>query len=192
MANIQHALDFLLHVLFDLFITCLMLRLLLQWVRADFYNPLSQFLVKITNPLLLPMRRVIPGLGGIDIAALVLALSLETSLVMLSGLLLGFRLSLSGAFLMGTAQLLNLLVYIYIVAILIQVLISWINPYANHALMPLLRRLTGPVLEPVRRRLPAIAGLDLSPLIVLVGLQLVLMLVSTPIFQVGKRIAIMG
>jgi len=192
MVTIQHAVNFLLGVIFNAFITCLMLRMLLQWVRADFYNPFSQFLVKITNPLLLPMRRVIPGMGGIDMAAIVLALSLEITLIILGGMLYGEQMGLLGALVMGIGQLLSLGIYVFIIGILIQVLISWVAPYPTHPLLPLLKRLTDPVMQPVRRRLKPIGGVDLSPLVVLVGLQLIIILVCTPIIEQGQRLAFWG
>lgn len=194
----SNALVFLVHVVFGLYITIVMLRFLLQLVRADFYNPISQAVVKLTNPLLVPLRRIIPGLRGIDIASVVLLLALKLVEIYLAGtggigfggVLRGQWVSPHGAAIFAIAELLKLSIYIAIFALLVQVAISWLNP-AGAAANPayyLLRSLTEPLLAPARRLIPPVSGLDLSPVAVFIGLQLALFLIVHPIADLGLRL----
>ncbi len=173
-------LGFLINTLFGLYILVVMLRFLLQWVRADFYNPISQFLVKATNPLLIPLRRVIPSLAGADMAAVVLMLALQMLDLTLILLLKGAAIGLGSLFIVSIAELLSLLINVFIFSILIIVIISWINPGAYNPATNLLTSLTEPLLRPARRLIPPISGIDLSPLVVLIGLQVLKMLVIPP------------
>jgi YggT family protein len=143
-----------------------MLRFLLQWAKADFYNDLSQFIVKLTNPLLRPLRRIIPGFGGLDFAAIVLMLLLQ----LLELLLLGYP--LSGILpVIAFAQLLRLAIHIFLIVIIIQVILSWLSLLGtfslarSHPIIRLLYQLSEPILRPIRRVLPAMSGLDISPLV---------------------------
>ena len=165
---------FLLNVFFGLYIFAVLLRFLLQLVRADFYNPIAQFLVTITNPPLKPLRRVIPGLYGIDLASLVLLALLELIFQTLHATLLNQALTPMTLVVRGLFDLLHNTLNIYLFSILIMVILSWINPYPN-ALSQLLGRLTGPVLRPARQMLPPFSGIDLSPMVVLVLIALMQM-----------------
>ena len=172
---------FLVQVLFGLYAALVVLRFLLQLVRADFYNPLSQFIVRATKPLLNPLRRVIPGVSGMDIAALVLAwfvLTLE-QLAILG--LAGVGLQPLAAALLAIPELISLIINIFLFAILIQVIISWINPGSYNPAISLIHSLTEPMLGSVRRRMPAMGGLDLSPMVVMVGLVVLEMLLVPPL-----------
>ena len=172
---------FLIQTLFHLYILVVLLRLLLQLVRADFYNPASQFLVKITNPVIVPLRRAIPGLFNIDIASVLLLLALKISELALVSLLIGQTWSIEGLLLLAVAELLGLLLNVFLFSILIQVVLSWIRPDDHNPLTALLYTLNEPLLAPARRLLPPIGGLDLSPIAVMVGLQLASMLVIAPL-----------
>jgi YggT family protein len=172
---------FLVSTLFGLYILAVMLRFLLQTVRADFYNPLVQVLVKITNPPLTPLRRLIPGMYGLDLAAVALMLALQVVELMLVAALLGGNLPPLTLLLGAVAKLLSLAVGIYFWIILIQVVLSWVAPTTYNPAVATISSLTEPVLRPVRRALPDLGGLDLSPLVVIVGLQLVRMLIVWPL-----------
>lgn len=173
---------FLVRTLFGIYILAVMLRFLLQLVRADFYNPFSQVLVKVTNPALLPLRRVTPGLFGIDMAAILLLLILKTVELLIIQQLAGFSGDIVGLVVMGIAQLLKLLIDIFFFSILIQVILSWVNPSAMHnPVVAILHSLNEPLLRPARRVLPAMSGIDLSPLVVMVVLQLITMLMVAPL-----------
>ena len=172
---------FLVQVIFGLYATLVVLRFLLQLTRADFYNPVSQLIVKATKPLLNPLRRIIPGTGGMDIASLVLAwlvLTIEQLLILgIAGA--GFQ--PVAAMLLAIPELITLIINIFIFAILIQVVISWISSGTYNPALSLISTLTEPLLGPVRRRMPDLGGFDLSPMVVIVGLVVLQMLLIPPI-----------
>jgi YggT family protein len=174
---------FIVKVIFGLYAALVLLRFFLQLVRADFYNPLSQFIVKATKPTLNPMRRIIPGFSGIDTASLVLAWLVITaeqlSILAITGL--GFQ--LLAAALLAIPEMISLIINIFLFAILIQVIISWINPGSYNPAISLIHSLTEPLLAPVRRWMPDMGGLDLSPMVVMVGLVVLEMLLIPPIRQ---------
>lgn len=165
---------FLLNVIFGLYIFAVLLRFLLQLVRADFYNPIAQFLVTITNPPLKPLRRIVPGIYGIDLASLVLLLVLELVFQALLASLLSQPITVTLLLIRGIFDLLHSTLNIFLFGILIMVILSWINPYPN-ALSQLLGRLTEPLLRPARRLIPSFSGIDLSPMLVILILVLVQM-----------------
>lgn len=169
-------LEFLITALFDLYILAVMLRFLLGVVRADFYNPVSQFLVRITNPLLAPLRKVIPGIRNIDTASLVLMLLLQTVALTLVVLLRGDAPPILMLVLAAITKLLLLLINIYFFCIIIQIIISWINPGQFNPVLDLLHSITRPLLSPVQRLIPPISGIDISPVFVIIGLQVLRML----------------
>lgn len=186
----SEAIRFLITVIFDIYILAVVLRFLLQVVRADFYNPISQLLVTITNPPLRPLRRFIPGYRGIDLASVVLMLLLKAIEIFLISLLVYGRIpGVIGLFILSFAQLLNLIIYIFIIAIFIQVILSWVSPGAYNPATVLLYRLTEPLLRPARRLLPPISGLDLSPILVFILLQLTIILIIKPLTHFGGVLA---
>lgn len=176
--NGVRALTYLISTLIDLYIMSVILRLLLQWVRADFYNPLSQFLVKITNPLVVPLRRVIPSIGRLDTSAVVLAVLLEVaSLLIISNI---NSLTLGWPQLLGLAitKLLMAVLWLYFFLILAVVILSWVGGRMRHPIIPLMHQLTGPVLGPVRKLIPPIGGMDLSPLFALIAIRFLILLLG--------------
>jgi YggT family protein len=181
-------LEFLIGTLIGLFITAVMLRFLLAMVRADFYNPLTQILVKLTNPALKPLRRLIPGFGGIDLSSLLLMLALQMLALTLITLLRGAALHPVGLLLWSIAELLGLLLNIYMFSILIQVVLSWINPGSYNPAVSLIYSINEPLLAPARRLIPPLSGLDLSPVVVLLGLQLAKMLLLPPLLTWGQAL----
>jgi YggT family protein len=180
---------FLIQTLFGLYLVAVMLRFLLQMTRADFYNPVSQFLVKITNPPLIPMRRIIPGLIGIDMAAIVLLVIIQAVELVLVGLVQGYSLGIAGLLVLTVAELINLLLNIYFFTILIQVILSWVNPGGYNPAIALLYSLNEPILSRARRLIPPISGFDLSPIVVFIGIKLIQIILVAPIADTGKRLA---
>jgi YggT family protein len=180
-AYLTNPATFLIQTLFGLYILVVLLRFLLQLTRADFYNPVSQFVVKVTAPALRPLRRVIPGVAGIDLSSLVLAWLLKTVELALVLLVAGAGANLLGALLWAIPELVQLLINIFLFAILIQVILSWINPGTYSPVTSLLYSLTEPLLRPARNALPPISGLDLSPMLVMIGLVLLKMLLLPPL-----------
>ncbi|MEM7293154.1 MAG: YggT family protein [Pseudomonadota bacterium] len=184
----SQAMSFLLNTIIDLYVMIIALRFVMQAVRADYYNPIAQFVVKASNPPLIPMRRIIPGFGGQDLAALVLCLVLLIAKLFLfkaTGLqtsVAGYGVPLSSVspamlIYLAAVDLLALFFNIFIFAIFVQVVISWINPGSYNPVSGLLDSLTNPLLRPVRKFIKPIAGLDLSPMVVIIGLWFVKILV---------------
>jgi len=160
---------FLIDILFQLYATALLIRLLLQWVRADFYNPVSQFIVKITDPVVKPLRRIIPGFGGIDAATLILAL-----LVMaIKSIIVYQTLNPVIIALVTLESTIVLCLSIFLYAIIIQAVLSWINPDPYNPVVSLLNSLTFPVLKHFRKLIPPISGMDISPIFAIIALMFV-------------------
>ncbi len=178
---LTNPLVFLFQTLFDLYILVVLLRFLLQLVRADFYNPISQFVVKITSPLLLPLRRVVPAVRGLDTASLVLAWGLKTLELVLVLWFTAGSLSLLLPLLMAIPELVELTINIFFWAILIQAILSWVNPGVYNPASALLYSLTLPLLRPAQRIIPPIGGIDLSPMAVMLGLIVLKMLILPPL-----------
>lgn len=172
---------FLIRTLFGLYIAVVLVRFMLQWARADFYNPISQFVVRVTSPVLRPLRQVIPGYRGLDLASLVLAWALMVAQLGLIAGLLGVGGSVLGALFWAIPALLELVIDIFLFAVLVRVVLSWLNPDPYNPAMALLARLTDPLLEPARRLIQPIGGLDLSPMAVMIALVLVQMLLVPPL-----------
>ena len=183
--HIGHAATFLVETLFGLYILIVMLRLLLQWARADFYNPLSQFIVKATQPVLAPVRGMFPAVGGVDLACVMLLVVLQLGELWLVTGILGQRAPVGALLVFSVAELLQLAIYVFLFSILIQVVMSWINPGSYNPVLSVLYSLNEPLLAPARRLVPPIGGLDLSPIVVMVALQLVAILLVGPLRQLA-------
>jgi YggT family protein len=160
---------FLIDTLFNLYLMVVLLRLWLQSARADFYNPLSQFVVKATNPPLIPLRRFIPSIGALDTASLVLALLVAVAKLLTLQLLAGsisVQLTLVGALTLFISEAFNLIFWV----VIIRAIMSWFSQGRN-PMEHLLSQLTEPLLSPIRKIIPPMGGLDLSVLVLLVGMQ---------------------
>ena len=172
------ALQFLLRVFFELAGLAFWLRFYMQWTRVPFRNPFAQFLVRVTDVAVRPLRRVIPGLFGYDWASLLLLLTTQLLWVLASQWLAGYPFTAAGAgvwpglLLLALTACLDLIIYAFIALVLLQAVISWVNPFSPMA--PVFYALARPVLAPFQRFIPPIAGIDLSPLFAIVFLQLLL------------------
>jgi len=173
MNTVQDILFFIVDTIFSLFLVMVLLRFLLQSARADFYNPLSQAIVKITNPFLIPLRRIIPGVFGVDLASILLAIVTQFLFGEIVALILtgGFYNPVN-LLIWGILALFNLVTYIGFGLILILVISSFVAPYSNHPILSLVRQLSEPVLAPVRKVIPPVGGLDFS--VMAVGMMLVI------------------
>lgn len=168
--KITAALTFLIQVFFNLYLMVLLLRFLLQWVRADFYNPLCQVVTKLTNPLVLPLRRWVPGLFGLDTSSALLWVLFSMLKIVLLSLLLTASVSLPN--LIGTTvqNLITQVIQLYFYTILLEVILSWLSPASP--LLALAHCLNEPFMARIRRFIPPIAGIDLSPMFAIIALQL--------------------
>jgi YggT family protein len=165
---------YLIQTFLSLYLVAMLLRFLLQVVKADFYNPISQFLVKVTNPLVIPLRKLIPSYGGLDIATLLLAVILQAigivAILMLNAL--GFPSPLL-LLVWSVLGVISLLVNIYFFALLAMIILSWIAPGSRNPAVYLLYQITEPVMAPVRKILPAMGGLDFSPILVFILINVI-------------------
>lgn len=189
MSYLANAGQILINFAFGALIALLVLRLLLQSVRANFYNPVCQFLYKLTNPVLMPLRKVIPAWRTIDVAGIVLAWLLSTIKLALLYALAGQGLGVAGLVVMGLADLVDFVLMLYLGLILVRVLLSFVSLERSNPIVPLIYQLTEPVLRPIQRVLPPIAGLDLSPLVAWLLVMLLRVLVVAPILDFGMRLA---
>ena len=186
------------NVLFDLYILLVLLRFLLQMLRADFYNPVSQFIVRLTTPPLRILRRFIPSVSGQDAASIVLCLLLIYAKFMLMRMLgipavnIGSAMapvgavSYGGLAVLAIADLIALTFTVFLAAIIIRVIISWISPGQYNPVIGLVDKIAEPVLRPIRKFLPAMGGIDLSPLFATLLLLVAKMLVVPPIIYFGS------
>jgi YggT family protein len=159
---------------FYAYILIVVLRFLLQVVRADFYNPLSQFIVSATNPVLIPMRKVVPSLFGIDIASIVLAIILQMIALQLLFLLAGGGMYPVLPLVFGSAvKLVGLVLNIYFYSFIILVVISWVAPQTQNPAISVVNSLTEPVLRPIRKLMPSMGGLDFSIMIAMLGILVI-------------------
>lgn len=180
---------FLVQIIFGLYALIVMLRFLLQIVRADFYNPLSQFIVKVTSPVLTPLRKAVPSIGGKDTASLVLVWLVLGVELMLISLIIGQGLQPVLSLLLAIPKMLELTFDIFIFGILIQVILSWINPGTYNPAVAIVHSLTEPLLGPARRLISPIGGIDLSPMLVMIGLYLLQMLLLPPLQNLMMSLA---
>jgi YggT family protein len=178
----QSALIFLVKTLADLYLLTFLLRFIMQWVRASYYNPLSQFVFKVTNPLVVPARRVLPSVAGLDTPTLVVLFVLELAVTFLLLRLAGIPLPLAETLLYSVLRLIALAVWFYTVALFIYVVLSWFGDRGRNPMGALLGELVEPLLRPARRLLPPIGGLDLSPLIVILLLQAAIIALPLPAY----------
>lgn len=171
----------ILQILSTFYLTIVLLRFLLQLARADFYNPISQFVVKATNPLLRPLRRFIPGWGGIDGASLVLAIIIQAIafLLILMAITGGFP-AINPVTLISWAiiNVLLLIARIYFWSVIAIVVVSWVAPQSNHPAIALIAQITEPVMRPIRKFIPPLGGLDLSPIVVFLVLNIVIVVLQ--------------
>ncbi len=168
--------SFLIDTLGTLYLLAILLRFMLQLARADFYNPMSQVIVKLTNPLLIPFRRIIPGLWGIDFAAIVLALVfhalvLELLIFVGSGQIALSLLIIAWSFI-GNALF---MITIYLISLIIMAIASFIAPYSANPILMLIRQMNEPLLKPIRRFIPPAGGMDFSVLFASIGLVVIQM-----------------
>ena len=171
------AINYLLGFVFDALLMVLVIRVWLQLVKADFYNPLSQFVVKVTNPLVIPFRRIIPGFGGIDMATLVIAYLVASLKFIIIPLLNGGPIDIITALFLGLLYLIKQTGFLLFVLMLVMALMSWVVQGYNPTQM-ILHQLTEPVLRPIRNIIPNIGGLDLSILAAFLLLNVINILLS--------------
>jgi YggT family protein len=176
----QNALLFLIKTIADLYLLTYLLRFILQWVRADYYNPFAQFVLKVTNPLVVPARRLLPSVGGVDLPTLVVLVLLEALITWLLIALTGTSVPVATFALYVLLRLVSLTLWFYLISIFIYVILSWVGQRQYNPIGATLGQIVEPLLRPARRILPPIGGLDLSPLLVLILLQAAVIALPLP------------
>jgi YggT family protein len=190
---LQNALLFAVHTIFSIYISIVLIRLLLQFVRADFYNPVSQFIMKATNPVIIPLRKVIPGWFGIDWACVLFALILQAFELMLTLYIKGYTVpptptSISGLLIWSLGELTDVALVIMLFATLIQIIASWIQPYQYNPVTMICSQITAPLFNPVRRFVPNAGMLDFTPMIVIFLIILLRYLIADHLIAFGRSI----
>lgn len=186
---LEKPLIFIVDTAFYLYTLVVMLRFLLQWMRADFYNPVSQFVVKATNPVLRPLRRIIPGFWGLDMAAVVLMVVLQLVALALIGVIAGYRISPVGLPIYAFAEVLSLGINVFIFTLVVQALLSWVNPGTYNPVSALLHSMNEPLLRRIRNIIPAAGGgLDFTPMLAIFGLILLKMLLIPPLHALAQAL----
>ncbi|RLV58262.1 YggT family protein [Parashewanella curva] len=173
----MNAMVFLITTVFQLYLSIVILRLWLQFVRADFYNPFSQFIVKATHPIVAPIRRVIPSIGSFDTATFILALIVVTVKMTLLSLIANTPIDFLAISLFSLVSVIKHAGFLLFWMLLIRAILSWFNQGYNPFVM-VLDQLTEPLLAPIRRIIPPMGGLDFSVLLVIIALQFLNMLFS--------------
>ncbi|MBD9482996.1 YggT family protein [Pseudomonas sp. PDM14] len=175
MSGISEALIYIIQTLGSLYLLIVLLRFVLQLVRADFYNPLSQFTVKATQPLLKPLRKIIPGFGGLDLASLVLAILVQLLLMVVIITIAGVNPASVGLQLLvwSIIAVTSLFLKIFFFAMIISVILSWVAPGSHNPGAELVNQICEPLLAPFRRLLPNLGGLDISPIFAFMALHLI-------------------
>jgi YggT family protein len=178
MIGLSTAAVYILQTIGSLYLLIVLLRFILQLVKADFYNPLSQFIVRATHPLLKPLRKVIPSFAGLDLASLVLAILVQLVLMALVLMLMGYGLDNPLQLLIWSIiGVTALFIKVFFFALIISVILSWVAQGSHNPAAELINQICDPLLAPIRRILPSLGGLDLSPIVAFLVLNLINMLV---------------
>ncbi|WP_462380766.1 YggT family protein [Pseudomonas sp. Marseille-QA0892] len=176
MSGLNEALIYVIQTLGSFYLLIVLLRFILQLVRADFYNPLSQFIVRATHPLLKPMRRVIPSLGSLDLSSLILAIIVQ--LLLMAVVVVLMTGSMPAEFLLpmlvwSILAITSLFLKIFFFALIISVILSWVAPASHNPAAQLVQQICEPFLAPFRRFLPNLGGLDISPIFAFMAINLI-------------------
>lgn len=178
---------FLVKIFFDLYIIIFILRILLQLSKITPFTPISQFIIKLTNwPL--SFLRMIPKVWHIDLPAIIFSLLLEIIKIVLITFITGLNLHFSGIFIWAFASLFIQILNVYFMLILLIVIISWFISEKNTQIFYILSKLTDPLLSKIRKLIHPIHGIDISPIIAIIILQLIIILIGTPLLQIGMRL----
>lgn len=180
MANANNAVFYLVSTLFDVYLWIVMLRVILQAVRADFYNPISQLIWQLTQPILGPAQRLLPKWRQYDVAAIVLLVLIAVIYIHVIAAILGFGVNLPMSLAYALLKLVTLALNLYTFALFVQAILSWVGPGVSNPAGSILWSMNEPLLRPVRRVIPPMSGLDLSPLVVILVLQFLNLLVPLP------------
>ena len=185
MPHIQNASTLIIEAIFSFALYIVLLRFWMQWVRADFRNEIGQFIISATNPAIIPMRRLIPSIGVIDTATVLLAIAIALFKIYLLVLIAGGSITSYSFFKMlsvSIAAVLDSSIYVFLAAIFIGIIASWLNPNSYHPILSIVRSISEPLLAPARRLIPSMGGIDFSPMLVILFLRVSQTLVIAPLY----------
>ena len=165
-----NALIFVIHSFAQLYLLVLLLRLLLPWLRGNFNNPLAQAILRATSPLVVPLRRIVPPIGRLDTATVLVAFGLQYLTVLVIATLKGWPLDIVPIAATAAVKLVTLTIWLFVVAIIIRIIMSWMSGGAYNPAMAIIDSLAEPALRPVRRFIRPAGGIDLSPYVAIVFL----------------------
>ena len=168
----MNSINFLINTLFDLYIMIILIRVWLQVARADFYNPFSQFIVKATQPVVAPLRRIIPSVGGWDLATIFFALIVACLKITALSLVMEAPFNWQVILISGAIILIKAVFKMIFWVLILRAIMSWVSKGQN-PIESVMIQLSEPLLGPVRRVIPPIGGLDLSMIVVLIALQFI-------------------
>ena len=172
-SNLAQAGAYLVQMFLGLYVVTVLVRFLMQVSRADYYNPLSQAIVKVTDPAIRPVRSILPTVRGVNFATLFVAFVIQLVAVMLVMYLHGYPLFHPIYLAWVLVGLFSLILKIYFYALIVMVIASWIAPYSNHPVLVLVHQLTEPICAPARKLLPPMGGLDFSIILVFAAIYVI-------------------
>lgn len=188
MPYIQNASTFIIETIFNFALYIVLLRFWMQWVRADFRNDFGQFIISVTNPVIVPIRRFIPSIGIIDTATVLLALIVALLKIYALVLIAGGSItsySILKILSIAVASVLDSSIYVFLAAIFIGIIASWLNPNSYHPILSIARSISEPLLAPARRLIPSMGGIDFSPMLVILFLRVIQMLLIAPLYSLN-------
>lgn len=180
---ILSALVFLLNSLFDIYLFILIVRLVLAWVGANYFDPITQFIIRLTDPIIKPLRRRIPNVQRLEISTLLVIILLELCKFSLLALIEAGQFNIAGIILLALGDTCKLVIQTFFYAVILQVILSWVQPNSNASY--LLMQFTSPIMRPLHRIIPPVGGFDITPIPALLVLQLLQIILVTPLLSAG-------
>ncbi len=184
MSGLNDALLFIINTVFSLYLFILVVRVLLAFAGANYFDPVTQFVARCTNFVVRPLRRIIPNYRGIEISTLLLIILIElVKFTLILSLASSGTFSLIGLLLIAFADTLKLFLQTLFYAIILQAILSWVQPHSPLNLI--LYRINAPLMRPIQRLVPTIGGIDISPIPAMMLLQLLIILIVNPMMAAG-------
>lgn len=186
--SLRTGLIFLINAVFDLYLMILMIRIILAYVGANYFDPVTQFVTRLTNFLVKPLRRGLPNYGRLETASIVLLIGLEILKFALILALSTGTLNITALLLLALADAIKLVLNLFFYAILIQVILTWVQPHSPMSYT--LYQVTSPLMRPIQRLIPPIGGIDISPIPALIILQFLSIVLVNPLMSAGMSAAL--
>lgn len=181
--SIQAGLLFLIGTLFDLYLFVLIIRIILVWVGANYFDPVTQLVIKLTDFVVKPLRKILPTKAGVEFASIVLLLLLECIKFYLISILSFGMPHMAGLLILAFGDIIKLTIQTFFYAILLQALLSWVQP--GNGINQFLNRFTSPIMRPIQRIVPPVGGMDISPIPALILLQFLSIIIANPLMRMG-------